>query len=167
MIARTLSPDISPELSRKSPMGTELLIVDEADRLKTAGLELVREYFDSGNLGVVLIGMPVCQRQLARYPQLYSRVGFAHHYRPLDSTDIPPVLAQYWQDLGMTYAPHRSSDAESVVTIVRITGGNFRLVNRLGSPVGARASAAAGGRLLGGSSRDTPERGHGAVVTST
>ncbi len=46
--------------------------------------------------------MPGFERQLARYPQLYSRVGFAHHYRPLDSQGIPQVLAQYWQQLGMT-----------------------------------------------------------------
>ena len=38
---------------------------------------------------------------------------------------------RYWQELGITYEPHRPSDAESVVTIVRITGGNFRLVERL------------------------------------
>jgi DNA transposition AAA+ family ATPase len=99
--------------------------------MKTAGLELVRDYFDSGDVGVVLIGMPGFERRLARYPQLYSRVGFAHHYRPLDSTDIPPVLSQYWQQLGLTYEPHRQTDAESVVSIVRITGGNFRLVERL------------------------------------
>ena len=79
--------------------------------------------------------MPGFERQLARYPQLYSRVGFAHHYRPLDHQDIPQVLARYWQELGMTYDPHRPSDAESVVTIVRITGGNFRLVERLMSQV--------------------------------
>jgi len=62
-------------------------------------------------------------------------VGFAHHYRPLDSTDIPQVLSQYWQELGLTYDPRRQADAESVVSIVRITGGNFRLVERLMSQV--------------------------------
>jgi hypothetical protein len=79
--------------------------------------------------------MPGFERRLARYPQLYSRVGFAHHYRPLDSTDIPHVLSHYWQTLGMTYDPHRPTDVESVVTIVRITGGNFRLVERLTNQV--------------------------------
>ncbi len=129
-IARTLRPDITPELSpprRWAPSYSS----SEADRVKTAGVELVRDYFDRSDVGVVLIGMPGFERQLARYPQLYSRVGFAHHYRPLDSTDIPQVLSQYWQQLGLTYEPHRQADAESVVSIVRITGGNFRLVERL------------------------------------
>jgi DNA transposition AAA+ family ATPase len=103
--------------------------------LKTADLEMVRDYFDRGDVGIVLIGMPGFERRLARYPQLYGRVGFAHQYRPLDSTDIPQVLARYWQELGLLDDPHRPVDAESVVTIVRITGGNFRLIERLMSQV--------------------------------
>src|SRR6195952_5587797 len=134
-IARTLRPDVNLELSREPVVGLELLIIDEADRLKTAGLEMVRDYFDTGDVGVGLIGMPGFERRLARYPQLYSRVGFAHQYRPLDSTDIPQVFAQYWRELGFSYDSHRPSDAESVVTIVRITGGNFRLIERLMSQV--------------------------------
>jgi hypothetical protein len=49
--------------------------------------------------------MPGFERQLARYPQLYSRIGFAHQYRPLDPADVPPVLALYWTELGLTFNP--------------------------------------------------------------
>ena len=80
---------------------TELLIIDEADRLKTNGLEQLRDFFDRSDLGLILIGMPGFDRQLARYPQLYSRIGFAHQYKPLDPEDIPAVLAHYWQQLGL------------------------------------------------------------------
>jgi len=41
--------------------------------------------------------MPGFDRQLARYPQLYSRIGFAHQYRPLDAEDMPVILRRYWQ----------------------------------------------------------------------
>ena len=80
--------------------------------------------------------MPGFERQPARYPQLYSRIGFAHQYRPLDSDDVPPVLALYWTELGLTFSPEHPSDGEAALAITRITGGNFRLIERLMSQVG-------------------------------
>jgi DNA transposition AAA+ family ATPase len=108
---------------------TELLIIDEADRLKTTGLEQVRDYYDRHNIGVILIGMPGIERRLARYPQLYSRIGFAHEYRPLNPDELTVVLTRRWH----ADAPDRDEFTQTVaiVTIARITGGNFRLVDRL------------------------------------
>ena len=121
------------DLQLESDSRTELLI-DEADRLKTSGLEQLRDFFDRSDMGMILIGMPGFDRQLARYPQLYSRVGFAHQYRPLDAEDIPDVLEHYWRQLGLPFDPTLADEAANMVT--RITGGNFRLIERLMSQVG-------------------------------
>jgi len=115
---------------------TELLIVDEADRLKTIGLEQVRDYYDRHHVGVILIGMPGIERRLARYPQLYSRIGFAHEYRPLNPDELTVVLTRRWHADGLAAAPGNAptddfTETVAIATIARITGGNFRLVDRL------------------------------------
>jgi hypothetical protein len=58
------------------------LIFDEAERLSMNAVEFIRSVFDRKNIDVLLIGMPGKKKRLSRFPQFYSRVGFAHHYRP-------------------------------------------------------------------------------------
>ena len=74
------------------------------------------------------------RRQLARYPQLYSRVGFAHQYRPLDPKTSPTFSRTTGSNSAYRYDP-TPADAESANTVARITGGNFRLIERLMSQV--------------------------------
>ncbi|MGH2716879.1 MAG: AAA family ATPase [Thermoleophilaceae bacterium] len=115
-----------PEHSR-----VELLIIDEADRIKTTALEALRDFFDRRRIGLILIGMPGLEKRLARYPQLYSRIGFAHQYRPLSADELRFVLVHHWRTLGLELADKDFTDTEAIATVARITNGNFRLVNRL------------------------------------
>ncbi len=109
----------------------ELLIFDETERLSTSALELIRDTFDRTGVGVIFIGMPGMDKRLARYPQLYSRVGFAHHYRPLQGDELTFVLTRHWRKLGLNLDDADFTDAQAIASIARITGGNFRLLHRL------------------------------------
>lgn len=107
---------------------TSLVLIDEADRLKMASLEATRDLFDHSPMGVVLIGMPGIEKRLARYPQFYSRIGFVHEFRPLSAAEVRRLLEQAWTPPGVHLPP---LDEETIVAVVRMTGGNFRLLNRL------------------------------------
>ncbi len=117
------------------PSGTttlpDLIIVDEADRLKMAGLEQLRDLYDRKQLGLVLMGMPGLEKRMARYAQLYSRIGFVHLFRPLATTELQQVITHKWTQLGLTLQLTETADAEAFAAIVRTTSGNFRLLERL------------------------------------
>jgi DNA transposition AAA+ family ATPase len=110
---------------------TELLIVDEADRLKLLGLEQLRDCYDRDGLELVLIGMPGLEKRLARYARFYSRVGFVHAYRPLTDTEVQFLLLHHGPQLGATFDQADFTDREALAAIRRVTGGNFRLLQRL------------------------------------
>ena len=135
-VQRAGHPDLDwVEALREAPDPTELVLVDEADRLKLLAIEQLRDVYDQAGFGLVLIGMPGLEKRLARYPQLYSRVGFVHVYQPLSTEELRFILAHKWTELGLTFAPDDYTDAEALAAIARITGGNFRLVQRLFSQI--------------------------------
>ncbi len=109
---------------------TTLILIDEADRMRMASLEQVRAIFDEGGFGLVLIGTPGIEKRMARYPQFYSRIGFVHEFRPLGSTEMRWLFEQRWTPSGVKL-PDEILSAEASAAVIRITGGNFRLLNRL------------------------------------
>jgi hypothetical protein len=124
-----LNPGYDPEFDDVTECRTELVIFDEAAENHGAGT----------TPGLLRPGRPRpdpdrharLRPATRRYPQLYSRIGFAHQYQPLDPDDIPTVLAQYWDQLGLPFDPANFDHAETANAVTQITGGNFRLIERL------------------------------------
>ncbi|EMF0618165.1 AAA family ATPase [Enterococcus hirae] len=109
----------------------DLIIVDEIDRLKLQHLEQLRDIYDRNDLAMVLIGMPGIEKRLSRYPQLYSRIGFAYEFDNLSKDETHHILEYKWSDLGIDIKLEDFSDYEAITTIIKITKGNFRLIHRL------------------------------------
>ena len=112
-----------------------LILVDEADRLKVPSLEQLRDLFDRNEVALVLIGMPGIEKRLARYPQLYSRVGFVHAFRPLRAEEIRGLLTNTGRRWALGFRRRASPMKRPIAAIIRITGGNFRLLRRLLSQI--------------------------------
>ncbi len=117
--------------TNKHNTSIEMVIFDESERLSMNTIEFIRSIFDKKNIGVMLIGMPGMEKRFSRFAQFYSRVGFAHHYRPLTGDELTFVLTRHWRSLGINLDNADFTDVQAVATIARITGGNFRLLHRL------------------------------------
>jgi AAA domain-containing protein len=109
---------------------TTLILIDEADRLRMTSLEQIRAVFDQGGIGLILIGMPGIEKRMARFPQFYSRIGFVHEFRPLGTPEMHALLSEHWVPPGV-HLPTEPMTADVTAAIIRMTGGNFRLLNRL------------------------------------
>jgi DNA transposition AAA+ family ATPase len=134
LVGRARGPAYPDGLSDYSAR-CELVIVDEADRLNTSSIEELRDFYDRSEIGLVLVGMPGLEKRLARYPQFYSRVGFAHAFRPLSQEEARFVLEQHWQGWGGSIRGDEFADQEAVAAVITIIAGNFRLIDRLMSQV--------------------------------
>jgi hypothetical protein len=117
-------------LKRAVPDPTTLILVDEADRLQMNSLEMMRSIFDAGKAGMVLIGMPGIEKRIARFPQFYSRIGFVHEFRTLEEKEITELLNQGWVPVGVTL-PSEVLAPDVIASLIRMSGGNFRLLTRL------------------------------------
>ena len=85
---------------------------------------------------MVLIGMPGLEKQLARYAQLYSRIGFVHEFKALSREEVRQLLQERWWPALAPMPDGGIADEESITAIIRITGGNFRLLHRLLTQIG-------------------------------
>jgi DNA transposition AAA+ family ATPase len=126
---KSTNSDAKRFVSRESRV--ELIIMDEAERLSTSAVDYLRDIFDRTDIGLMLIGMPGIEKRMSRYPQLYSRVGFAHHYRPLQGDELTFVLTRHWRQLGLSLDSADFTDTQAIAAISRVTNGNFRLLHRL------------------------------------
>ena len=69
-------------------------------------------------------------RELPSLSKLYSRIGFVHECQPLGAAEVQRLLERCWTPPGVTM-PDSGFTPEVVARLVRMTGGNLRLLTRL------------------------------------
>lgn len=87
-------------------------------------------HIDRGSGHDMLLGMPGLDKCLQRVSQLYSRIGFVHEMEPLSQEETRFFLQQRWSHC-VSADSEDFTDQEAVTTIIRITQGNMRLIDRL------------------------------------
>ena len=118
-------------IMQATPLGAQIRDWETITEIVKAGGWKADLYFVLISSALILIGMPGLEKQFSHYPQFYSRVGFAHQYRPLGQDELLFVLERHWRSLGKTLDPDDFTDAQAIAAIARITRGNFRLLERL------------------------------------
>ncbi len=116
-----------------TPLEWELLVIDEADRLKPMGLEALRDFYDCSQMGMIFIGLPGIEKRLARHPQLYARVSVVHEFCALKPEELHEIFTQQLCLVGRErdVPLHEAFDEEALTAIIRWTNGNWSLVNQL------------------------------------
>lgn len=117
--------------SGKRAQLAEMIIIDVAERLTATALELLRDRHDRTNIALILIGMPGLDKRFSHYPQLDSRLGFAHQYRALTSEEMIFVLQRQWKRLVSELDPDDFTDSQAIAAVQRVTRGNFGLLELL------------------------------------
>ena len=59
------------------------------------------------------------------------QVGFVHAFRPLSPLEVRHLLEARWLPSDVTLPEDGLADETTLAAIIRITGGNFRLLHRL------------------------------------
>jgi len=105
-----------------------VLIVDEADYLTDASLELVRRVIhDKSNTGVVLVGLPRLEYKIRSlkndHQQLASRVGIFLKVAKMSKSDGEKILSGVWKDLAKDVVEAFVKTANgSARTLVKLMG---------------------------------------------
>ena len=67
---------------------------------------------------MIFIGMPGIEKRLTRYPQLYSRIGFANEFDRLSKDEILHILEYRWGELGLSVQLEDFSNYEAVIRVI-------------------------------------------------
>jgi hypothetical protein len=111
--------------------GVEMLIIDEADRLKPKTFADVRDIFDLLGISVVLVGTQRLDNVIKNDEQVYNRFGACHHFGKLSGKEFRQTV-EIWEKQVLKLPVASNLTSKSNLNILgRATGGYIGLLDMI------------------------------------
>lgn len=111
--------------------GVEVLIIDEADRLKPKTFADVRDIFDKLEISVVLVGTDRLDAVIKRDEQVYNRFRACHRFGKLAGIEFENTVEAWEQVVLRLPVASNLSSQEMLKLLKEATGGYIGLLDML------------------------------------
>lgn len=127
--------------------GVEMLVIDEADRLKPKTFADVRDIFDDLTMSVVLVGTDRLDAVIKRDEQVYKRFRACHRFGRLSGQDFATVV-EIWEQQVLKLPARSDLSSESMLKILgEATGGYIGLLAMVLREAAIRALERGGNKI--------------------
>ncbi|WP_242054942.1 TniB family NTP-binding protein [Nostoc flagelliforme] len=111
--------------------GVEMLIIDEADRLKPKTFTEVRDIFDKLEIAVILVGTDRLDAVIKRDEQVYNRFRSCHRFGKLSGEEFKRTV-EIWEKMILQLPVASNLSAKTMLkTLGEATGGYMGLIDTI------------------------------------
>ncbi|MDJ0632474.1 MAG: TniB family NTP-binding protein [Xenococcaceae cyanobacterium MO_188.B29] len=111
--------------------GVEMLIIDEADRLKPKTFAEVRDIFDKLNIAVVLVGTDRLETVIKRDEQVYNRFRACYRFGKLSGNDFTDAIKIWERDILKLPVVSNLTRKSTKEILAKATGGYIGLLDMI------------------------------------
>jgi DNA transposition AAA+ family ATPase len=111
--------------------GVEMIIVDEAHRLRPKTLEEIRDIFDALEIAAVLVGTDRLDAVMRRDEQVYKRFMACYRFHRLSSEQLQQTTAIWEAYVLKLPEPSNLATEKMQVLLAKATGGYLGLLDRI------------------------------------
>ena len=119
--------------------GVEMLIIDEADRLKPKTFAEVRDIFDKLEISVILVGTDRLDAVIKKDEQVYNRFRACHRFGKLSGDDFRRTVEIWEKQVLRLPTPSNLSGKTMLRTLGEATGGYIGLMDMILREAGIRS----------------------------
>lgn len=138
MVKGTVGEIRSRTLQVLKRCGVEMLIIDEADRLKQKTFADVRDIFDNLGISVVLVGTDRLDAVIKRDEQVYNRFRACYRFGKLQGNEFKDTVEIWEQDVLCLPVPSNLASKAMLKILGEATGGYIGLMDMILREAGIR-----------------------------